>query len=87
MSVYRLEPIDSDHPSWKYSKEQEKVWAAAPSEAAARDLVAARSGFDPASGGTSPWKDPAVTSCVLDPTLKYLNENDVVRNDGSTVNY
>jgi len=87
MNVYRLDPIDPGHPSWKFSVEQATVWAAAASEAAARELAASRSGFDPACGGTSPWKNPAVVSCALDPTITLLNEGDVVREDGSEVNY
>jgi hypothetical protein len=87
MNVYRLDPIDPGHPSWKFSQEKDTVWAAAPTETAARELVASRSGFDPASDETSPWKNPVVTSCVLDPTIELLNAGEVVRQDGSDVDY
>jgi hypothetical protein len=83
MNVYRLDPIDPDHPVWKLSTEQDTIWASAQTEEAARDLVASRSGFNAASGETSPWKNPAVTSCTLDSTMKLLNPGDVIRGDGS----
>jgi hypothetical protein len=85
MNVYRLDPIDTDHPLWKLSTEQDTIWAVAPTEEAARALVASRSGFNPASGETSPWTNPAVTSCTLDPTME-LMDGDVVRGDGSQLN-
>ncbi len=87
MKVYRLEPIDVDHPSWKYSVEQSQVWACAQSPADARDLVAARTGFFKLAepGAASPWKDERVTSCVEEPTMSYPSPGQVIREDGSKV--
>jgi hypothetical protein len=87
MNVYRLDPIDPGHSSWKFSVEKDSVWATAASEAAARELASSRSGFDPACGETSPWKNPMVVSCALDPTITPRNAGEVVREDGSEVNY
>ena len=89
MNVFRLDPIDPGHASWAFSKEKNMIWVGSPTADKARDLAAARSGFDlqATPDATSPWKNPAVTSCVLDPTMKLLNEGDVVRADGSEVEY
>jgi hypothetical protein len=89
MNVYRLDPIDPGHASWAFSKEKNSVWVGSATGDKARDLAAARSGFDHlvTSDATSPWKNPALTSCVLEPTVKLLNEGDVVRQDGSEVEY
>ena len=45
MNVYRLDPIEPGHPSWRFSDEKDTVWACAPTAKRARDLVAAKSGF------------------------------------------
>lgn len=89
MGVYRLDPINPDHPSWRHSEEKETVWACAPTPQEARDLVAAKTGFagyDP-RGDASPWLDAAVTSCVCESTPIDLRAGDVVREDGSLVDY
>jgi hypothetical protein len=89
MNVYRLDPVDPGHASWAFSKEKNSVWVGSPTADKARDLAAARSGFDDLAtpGAVSPWNNSTVTSCVLDPTLKLLKEGDVVRQDGSEVEY
>ncbi len=40
MNIYRLDPIDQNHPSWQNSSEKDCVWASAPTPKEARDLVA-----------------------------------------------
>jgi hypothetical protein len=89
MNIYRLDPIVPDHSSWKYSEEKDCVWACAPSPTEARDLVAANTGFATlgATGAKSPWQDEAVTSCVLQPTMSLMSAGDVMREDGSPVDY
>jgi hypothetical protein len=89
MNVYRLDPIDPSHPSWRYSEEKDAVWACAPTAQAAREWVAAKSGFarHDAPGAQSPWRDATVTSCVLEPTLSRMSEGSVVREDGSRVDF
>ena len=44
MNVYRLDPIEPGHPSWRFSDEKDTVWACAPTAKQARELVAAKSG-------------------------------------------
>jgi hypothetical protein len=87
MKVYRLSPIATDDPSWKYSVEKEHVWAGAATPAEARALVAAKSGFSRLAepGAVSPWIDERVTSCVEEPTLTYPGTGQVIREDGSHV--
>lgn len=89
MHVYRLDPIDPDHPSWRYSEEKDTVWTTAPTPEAARAQVAARSGFAALSehGSVSPWQDESVTSCVLEPSMSYPSPGEVIREDGSNVDY
>lgn len=89
MNIYRLDPIASGHPSWQYSEEKNCVWACAPTPQAARELVAAKTGFATlgASGARSPWQDATVTSCIPQPTMSHMAAGDVVREDGSSVDY
>lgn len=89
MNVYRLDPITSGDPSWQYSEEKNTVWACAPTAEDARELVAAKTGFARLGvrGARSPWQDATVTTCVLQPTMKLLSAEDVVRQDGSSVDY
>ncbi len=89
MNVYRLDPIDSGHPGWRYSEEKEVVWACAATPKQARDLVAAKTGFAElgAAGVKSPWQDEAATSCVLAPTMSLMRAESVVREDGSLVDF
>ncbi len=89
MNVYRLDPIKPGHPSWRYSQEKDTVWACAATAKQARDLVAAKSGFarHDAPGVQSPWRDEAVTSCVLEPTMSLMRAESVVREDGSLVDF
>jgi hypothetical protein len=65
------------------------VWACAPTPREARDLVAAKAGFATlgATGAKSPWQDEAITSCVLQPTMTLMRTGDVVREDGSPVDF
>jgi hypothetical protein len=91
MNIYRLDPIDPNHLSWPLSAEMETVWACAPTETAARDLVAdkTRQGMRVATGDCplpkSPWQDAAVTSCVWEPSMTHVSVGTVVRADGSLV--
>jgi hypothetical protein len=87
MNIYRLDPIDPNHPSWQNSTEQECVWAAAPTPKEARDLVANKTGvgLDGAAGITSPWQDERVTSCILEPSITHVRAGTIVRGDGSLV--
>lgn len=87
MSVYRLTPIDQNHPSWQDSSEQEGVWVGAATEADARDLAARKTAIakDGRMGTKSPWQDPAITSCTLDPSMNHVRAGSVVRADGSLV--
>ncbi len=89
MNTYRLDPIEFGDSSWQYSKEKGSIWACAPTPQEARDLVASKSGFGAFAGigARSPWQDDAVTSCVLQPSMKLMNAGDVVREDGSSVDY
>jgi hypothetical protein len=89
MNVYRLDPIDPGHSSWRFSMEKETVWTCAPSPKEARDLVTAKTGFAAhgAAGVLSPWQDATVTSCVLEPTMDYPGPGEVIREDGSLVDY
>jgi hypothetical protein len=89
MTVFRLSPLDADDPSWKYSVEKSHVWAGALTPAAARDLVAAKTGFFKLmeQGAVSPWKDERVTSCVEEPTMNYPDAGEVIREDGSRVEH
>ena len=87
MNIYRLDPIDPNHPSWQNSTEQECVWAAAPTRKEARDLVADKTGvgLHAQTGITSPWQDERVTSCVWEPSIVHIRAGTVVRGDGSLV--
>ena len=89
MNIYRLDPIDPGHSCWQYLEEKNSVWAGAPTPRQARDLVAATTGFARLgmTGARSPWQDEAVTSCVPQPTMTLLRAGDVVRQDGSPVDY
>ncbi len=87
MNIYRLDPIDPKHPSWKNSTEKDSVWASAATPEEARDLVAdkTRLGAPTAIGLKSPWQDEAVTSCVWEPSMTHIQAGTVVRTDGSVV--
>jgi hypothetical protein len=92
MPVYRLDPIDPGHPSWKYSVEKDALWTNAPTPQEARDLAAAKSGFEagahPDSASPtvqSPWQNDKVTSCTPEPTMDYPGPGEVIREDGSAV--
>jgi hypothetical protein len=87
MNIYRLDPIDQNHPSWQNSEEQECVWASAPTPKDARDLVADKTkrGALSEMAIRSPWQNEAVTSCVLDPSMSSIRAGAVVRTDGSLV--
>jgi hypothetical protein len=89
MNVFRLDPIKPGHPSWRYSQEKDTVWACAPTARHARDLVAAKSGFakHEAPGVISPWRDATITSCALEPTMRLMRAQTVVREDGSLVDF
>ena len=84
MSIYRLDPIDPGHPSWKNSDEKDTVWAGAPTPQDARDLVAAKTALG-GPGAESPWRNERVTSCALEPTMWQVSAGTVVREDGSRV--
>ena len=86
MNVYRLDPVDSGHASWRYSNEKDSVWACAHDTRAARELVASKADVAaPEANAPSPWTDEVVTSCVLDPTITLMRAGTVVRQDGSLV--
>jgi len=89
MNIYRLDPIDSGRSSWQYSEERNCVWACAGTPGEARALVAAKTGFARlgAPDGQSPWQDETVTSCVVQPTMTIMRAGDVIRQDGSPVDY
>ena len=87
MNIYRLDPIDPGDPSWQHSVEKDSVWACAPTRNDARNLVADKTKLDVhgATGFQSPWRDAAVTSCVLEPSMTHIHTGTVVRADGSIV--
>lgn len=87
MPVYRLDPIDPGHASWRNSVEKDSLWTNAATPSQARDLVAAKTGFDAQAlpAAPSPWRDEKVTSCKLEPTMDYPAPGDVIREDGSVV--
>jgi len=91
MSVYRLDPIDPERPSWTLSTEKAEVWAGAATPGDARELVARKTGVAPqdAAGSdpihASPWRDEAATSCVWEPRMTHILPGTVVRADGSLV--
>ena len=89
MNVYRLDPIDAASALWKYSEEKNTVWTCAASTKEARDVVTAHTGFAAVSepGAVSPWQDEKVTSCVPEPTMSYPGPGEVIREDGSTVDF
>jgi hypothetical protein len=89
MNVYRLDPIDAASASWKYSEEKDTVWTSAATPKEARDQAAAHTGFAAASepGAVSPWQDEKVTSCIEEPTMSYPDPGEVIREDGSKVDY
>ena len=87
MNVYRLDPIDAAHPSWKASTELDSVWACAATPGDARELTARktlRENVGPAEFD-SPWRIPTVTSCLHQPSMKLMDPGTVVRADGSLV--
>lgn len=91
MSVYRLDPINPNHPSWRLSTEKECVWVGARTAKEARDLAAERTSVDtqtpadPPRPTTSPWQDETLTSCVWEPTITHVRAGTVERADGSIV--
>ena len=80
MSVYRLDPINLSDQSWEMSSIKEAVWAGAPTDIAARDLVALKTiashevAADHPLKTMSPWYNDKVTSCVLYPDKKDIPE-------------
>ena len=64
MNIYRMNPIDQNHPSWRNSSEQECVWVGAPTRGDARKLVADKTAIANVTGTNSPWRNEAVTSCI-----------------------
>lgn len=89
MPVYRLDPIDADSAAWKYSQEKDTLWTAAGSPKFAREQAAARSGFAALAepGAVSPWLDEKLTSCVEAPNQTYPDFGEVIREDGSKVDF
>ena len=89
MHTYRLDPIDPGHPSWENSLEKETVWTCAPSIRDARDLVAAKTGAPRknAANGDSPWQIEVASSCAPDPNVSSVGAGEVIRQDGSLVDY
>jgi hypothetical protein len=86
MNVYRLDPIDPRDPSWGNSLEKDSVWAGAATPDEARELVAEKTRPDAGAAGLkSPWRDAALTSCVLEPSISHIGAGTVVRADGSLV--
>ncbi len=91
MNIYRLDPIDQEHPSWQLSTEKECVWTNAATPKEARDLVAAKTTPDSqvvtafSHMPVSPWQNEAVTSCVWEPSMSHIRAGTVVRADGSMV--
>jgi len=83
MSIYRLDPIDPGHHSWKNSDEKDSVWASAETAEKARDLVAAKTRLG--AENDSPWLRVEATSCVLEPAMSHIEAGTVVRGDGSLV--
>ena len=73
MRTYRLDPVPGtkDDPSWSRSMLRERCWVKANSEGEARTLVIRATGKGAGKRGaepilTSPWDDPALTTCVFD---------------------
>ena len=87
MPIYRLDPIDPGHPSWRFSVEKDVVWTNAASPGAARNQVAAKTGWTAGADLVSPWRNEAVVSCALEPTMSYPGPGEVVREDGSAVEF
>ncbi|MGB8278613.1 MAG: hypothetical protein WCF20_11875 [Methylovirgula sp.] len=87
MNIYRLDPIDPNHPSWQNSVENDTVWASAPTPQEARDLAAekTKTAVLGAIGLKSPWQDASVTSCVWEPSMTTVDPWTVARADGSIV--
>jgi hypothetical protein len=87
MNIYRLDPVDPEHPTWSNSTENEPLWAGSLTPGDARNLVATKTrlGAQAPTATQSPWLDQAVTSCVLEPSIRHIHADTVVRADGSTV--
>ena len=89
MNIYRLDPIDPRHASWRDSNELEGVWVSAPTPSEARDLAAERTRVETHSTNghfpKSPWQDDTVTSCIWEPSMRHIRPGTVVRLDGSLV--
>jgi len=91
MSVYRLDPINLTDPSWELSSVKEAVWAAAATDSAARELVSHKTihsmrklpDFQPIPN--SPWLNDKVTSCVLYPGKKDIQEGNVMTLQGRSL--
>jgi hypothetical protein len=73
MHTYRLDPIPSteDYPCWSRSTLRERVWVWANSENQARDRVisaSSKASERTANGQIAgpPWRQPALTTCVVD---------------------
>ena len=91
MAVFRLDPIDTKHPSWSRSDAKYAVWAGADTPAQARNLVAAKTIKAIVAGqtrppiSTSPWLDDAITSCVQESDRHAVAAGTVVDADGRTI--
>ncbi|HLY05272.1 MAG TPA: hypothetical protein VKR31_05940 [Rhizomicrobium sp.] len=82
MTVYRLQPILPDHPSWETSSHWfGPLWVEADSEIEAREKVRAATDMG-ISTGESPWDLPEVTSCVPDNSRRLDPDAGVMRQDG-----
>jgi hypothetical protein len=89
MNVYRLDPIDPGDESWRYSTEKNTVWTCAPTPEEARELASVKSGFASAAPKdvASPWKNDSLVSCTIEPTMSYPDPGQVIREDGSLVEF
>ena len=92
MAVFRLDPLDSNHPTWPLSAAQGPVWVEATSSQEARQLVATKLGTEGhthfvgfATTPQSPWLDQAVTSCTVEAGRTNIALGTVVDADGRTL--
>jgi hypothetical protein len=89
MNVYRLDPIEPGHESWRYSKEKDPVWVCAATPEEARELASEKSGFEAVApkGVPSPWKDESLVACAQETAMTYPDPGQVIREDGSLVDF
>jgi hypothetical protein len=90
MMIYRLEPVNLDHPSWQASWVKEAVWVLAFDENSARGKVAmATLTAVPTALGApmarSPWDLVDVTSCIPDPSRADVPSDKAITADGRTL--